>query len=62
MREVDQSTLIVPDVLATHDDIVADSDWDALADVDIVRHEHGLRCAREADDETLVRSGWPGVI
>ncbi len=43
MREVDQTTLIVPDVLAVHDDVVSIRDRDALADVDVVVDEQGLR-------------------
>jgi hypothetical protein len=62
MREVDQPSLVVPDVLAVHDDVVSDRDGHTLADLDVVCHQHGLRRAREPDDETLMQSRRSGVI
>jgi len=62
MREVDQTTLIVPDVLAVDDDIVSIRDRDARADVDVVVDEDGLRRPLDLHDEALMRSGWAGVI
>ena len=62
MREVNQPPLIVPDVLAVHDDPIAGCHRDALADVDVVVDEQRLRRSRKLHDETLVRARWPGVI
>ena len=62
MREVDQTTLIVPDVLTVHDDVVSIRDRDALADVDVVVDEQGLRRSLDLHDEALMRSGRARVI
>ena len=62
MREVDQTTLIVPDVLAVDDDVVSIRDGDALAYVDVVVDEQGLRRSLDLHDEALMRSGRTRVI
>ena len=62
MREVDESALIVPDVLAVHDHFVARRDRRALADVDVVVDEKRLRRILDLDDEALMRARWPGVV
>jgi hypothetical protein len=62
MREVDQSALIVPDVLAVHDDVIAIRDRDARADVHVVVDEQGLRRSFDLHDEALMRSGRARVI
>jgi hypothetical protein len=62
MSEVDEPSLIVPDVLAVDDHIVSRRDGHAFADIDVVCHEYGLRRARQADDETLMRTRRPCVI
>jgi hypothetical protein len=62
MREVDQSTLVVPDVLAVHDDVIAIRDRDARADVHVVVDEQGLRRSLDLHDEALMRSGRARVI
>jgi hypothetical protein len=62
MREVDQPALIVPDVFAVDDHIVAYRERDPLADLDVVGHEHGLRCTRETNDEPLMPSRWSVVV
>jgi len=62
MREMDQSTLVVPDVLAMHGDVIADCDRDALADVDVVVDKQGLRRIFDLHDEALMRARWAGVI
>ena len=62
MREVDQSTLVVPDVLAMHGDVIANCDRDALADVDVVVDKQGLRRIFDLHDEALMRARWAGVI
>ena len=56
MREVNESALVIPDVLAVHDDIVAGRDRDALTDVDVVVDEQRLRRAFDLDDEALMRT------
>jgi hypothetical protein len=43
VREVDQPALIVPHVFAVNDDAVSGRERDALADVDVVVDEKGLR-------------------
>jgi hypothetical protein len=62
MCEVDQSSLVVPDVLAMHDDDVAGREWDPLADVDVVVDEQGLAGSLDLHDETLMCTRWPGVV
>jgi hypothetical protein len=62
MSEMDEPSLVVPDVLAVDDHIVSRRDGYAFADIDVVCHEYGLRRARQADDETLMRTGRPRVV
>jgi hypothetical protein len=62
VREVDQSALIVPDVLAVDDDVVSIRDRDALADLDVVVDEQGLRRSLDLHDEALMRPGRARVI
>jgi hypothetical protein len=62
MGEVDQPALVVPDVLAVNDHIVARGYRHTPADIDVVRHEDGLRRACQSDDETLMRTRWPAVV
>jgi hypothetical protein len=62
MREVDQSTLIVPDVLTVHDHAVSGGKRHALADVDVVLDEEGLRRSFDLHDEALMRARWACVI
>jgi hypothetical protein len=62
MREVDEPTLVVPDVLAVHHDVVSDRERDALADVHVVVDEQRLRRSLEQHDETLMRARWSGVV
>ena len=62
MREVDEPTLVVPDVLAVHHDVVPRRKRDALPDVDVVVDEQGLRRTRDPHDEALMRAGRPRVI
>ena len=56
MREVNESALIIPDVLAVYDNIVAGRDRDALTDIDVVVDEQRLRRAFDLDDEALMRT------
>ena len=56
MREVNESALIIPDVLAVYDNIVAGRDRDALTDVDVVVDEQRLRRTFDLDDEALMRT------
>jgi hypothetical protein len=62
MGEVDQSALIVPDVLPVHDDGVAHRDRDALADVHVVVYEQRLLRILDLQDEALMRARGAGVI
>src|SRR4029079_5657346 len=62
MGEVDQTALLVPDVLAVHDHLVVPGDRSPLSDGDVVVHERGLRRSGEANDETLMRAGRTGVV
>src|SRR5437870_9016919 len=62
MGEVDESALVVPDVLAMDGDTVAGRDRDALADVHVVIDEQGLRRSAHLHDEALMRARWPGFV
>lgn len=62
MREVDQSTLLVPDVFTMHDHRVAGHERHPLADIDVVLDEQRLRRSLDLKDESLMRPRWPGVV
>jgi hypothetical protein len=62
MGEVDETSLVVPDVLTVNDHVVSHREGHALADLDVVGHEHGLRGTGQSDDETLMRTRRSGVI
>jgi hypothetical protein len=62
MREVDESALIVPDVLAMYDQLVPGRDGHALADVDVVVYQERLRRAFDLHDEALMRARRSGVV
>ena len=62
MREVDQTTLVVPDILAVYHDGVAVRERDTLADVDVVVDEKRLRRSLDLHDEALMRPGRARVI
>jgi hypothetical protein len=62
MGEVDQSSLGVPDVLAMHENVIADRERYPRTDVNVVGDEHGLRRVGEPDDEPLMRTRRSGVV
>ena len=62
MGEVDESALVVPDVLAVDSELVARRDRDALADVDVVVDQQRLRRPTDPHDEALMRARRPGVV
>ena len=62
MGEMDQPTLVVPDVLAVDDHVVSRSDRHSLSDGHVVVHEDRLCRAGKANDETLVGTGRTAVI
>ncbi len=59
---MDQPALIVPDVLAMHDDVVPNRDRDAFADVHVVVDEKRLLRSVDLHDEALMCPRWAGVI
>src|SRR5439155_13869305 len=62
MGEVDESALIVPDVLAVHDHVITEGHRGPLPDGYVVVDEHRLRCSSESNDETLVHTGRTALI
>src|SRR6266568_7816922 len=62
MREMDQPALVVPHVLAVHDDAVTRHHRSPLSDGHVVVDEHRLRRTGKANDETLMGTGWAAVV
>src|SRR5438094_6165113 len=62
MREVDQSTLGVPDILAVDGHVVAFGDRDPRSDGNIVLHLDGDLTGRYLDNEPFVCAGRARLI
>jgi hypothetical protein len=62
VREVDETALGIPDVLAVDRYGVANRDRHAPSDVDVVVDEQRLGRGGDLDDETLVDARWSGVV
>ncbi len=57
MREMDEPSLGIPDVLAVHDDVITDRHRDTRTNVEVVLYQHGEIPGRQFEEELLVMAG-----
>src|SRR3989442_5073928 len=62
VSEVDESALLVPDVLAVHDHRIAGRDGDAPADAHVVVDQEGLCRGRQPHDKALMRPRGAALV